>query len=85
MLAALYFVPTSPGRTKVFGKFLFRKPGKRSNSMLSLLEGIAAKIPEGFKHNLFSGRMTDQDALMLHGQVCSIRGAGAGGAILGLS
>ncbi|KAL3144028.1 hypothetical protein ABBQ32_003832 [Trebouxia sp. C0010 RCD-2024] len=72
MLAALYFVPSSPGRTRVFGKFLFRKPGKR-NSMLSLAEGIFSRIPAGFKHNLFSGRMTDQDALMLHGQDYTVR------------
>lgn len=75
MLAALYFVPSSPGRTRVFGKFLFRNPGKR-NTLLSLAEGVFSRIPDGFKHNLFSGRMTDQDALMLHGQVCSTRVAG---------
>lgn len=70
MLLALYFVPSSPGRTKVFLKFLHQKPGKPSTP--SLPQRVLARLPDGFKHNLFSGRMSDQDALMLHGQVCSM-------------
>ena len=65
MMLAFYFVPVSPGRTKIMGSFLFQMPFKAKPS---LKKKIMAKLPLGFKHNM-PGNMDDQDAIMLHNQV----------------
>ena len=60
---AIYFTPISPGVTRSFFKFVSQNPPKGFS--------LISKVPQWLFHNL-SGSMSDQDAVMLHTQVCGL-------------
>ena len=62
-LFGVYFTPLSPGVTRSFFKMV----------NLNAPSAIAqfSKLPRWFLHN-FAGTQGDQDAVMLHGQVCAM-------------
>ncbi len=62
-LFGVYFTPLSPGVTRSFFKMV----------NLNAPSAIAkfSKLPRWFLHN-FAGTQGDQDAVMLHGQVCAL-------------
>lgn len=57
----IHFVPLSPGVTRSFFKLTSRNAPKGF--------GLISKIPPWLVHNL-GASLNDQDAIMLHGQVC---------------
>lgn len=62
-LFGVYFTPLSPGVTRSF----FKMVNLNAPSAFSLLP----KMPRWFLHN-FAGTQGDQDAVMLHSQVCAL-------------
>ncbi len=62
-LFGVYFTPLSPGVTRSFFKMV----------NLNAPSAVAkfSKLPRWFLHN-FAGTQGDQDAVMLHGQVCVV-------------
>ena len=65
MMLCIYFTPLAPGKSRAFFKVIFKNtPGKPS-----LKQRLMARLPVGISH-ASAAHMDDQDAIMLHGQVC---------------
>lgn len=62
-LFGVYFTPLSPGVTRSF----FKMVNLKAPSAIAKF----SKLPRWFLHN-FAGTQGDQDAVMLHGQVCAM-------------
>ena len=57
----IHFVPLAPGITRSFFKLTSKNAPKGF--------GLISRVPPWLIHNLGAG-LNDQDAIMLHGQVC---------------
>lgn len=66
MVFPIYFTPLAPGKSRAFFKAVLKNaPGKPS-----LKQRLMGRLPAGISH-ASAAAMDDQDAIMLHGQVCS--------------